>query len=206
MTAQFPDRFRYRDHLYDLVGISEDTLFDPSTLGLKPVGNCTACYRGYVAVFALSGHQLVLDELHVNLEDPGETPPGTRGPVIHGVKPVGKKEFLDLFNNHYIGLKYPLDYTGGLLLGEEFIQELYVHMGFQPAWKYRKVIELIFARGILKAEYDRSEQMAKIRDQFLHRGSIGDWDIGSEHIIMFIERTFDRRYRWGSDFSTGTGE
>lgn len=39
--------------------------------------------------------------------------------------------------------------SGGLLLGEGFIQELYVHMGFHPAWKYLHVIELIFEGGQL---------------------------------------------------------
>jgi hypothetical protein len=36
-------------------------------------------------------------------------------------------------------------------------------MGFQAPWKYKSVVELIFDAGILKQEFDRSEQMAGIR-------------------------------------------
>lgn len=43
----------------------------------------------------------------------------------------------------------PIPLSGGLLLGEGFIQELYAHMGFHPAWKCLHVIELIFEGGQL---------------------------------------------------------
>ena len=63
MTAQIHDRIRYQDIVYSVTGISEGELFDPSLLGLKPVGTCTACWRGYLAVFAIVDSRLVLDTL-----------------------------------------------------------------------------------------------------------------------------------------------
>ena len=172
-------------------------IFDPALLDLKPAGTCTACWRGYQAVFAISGLCLVLDTLHVNLlkaKEKGYEP--QEGPIINGVKRSGRSDKHDWFNNHYEGLNYHLEYTGGLLLADGFIRELYVHMGFHPAWKYESVIELIFDSGTLQQEFDRSEQMAEIRQRFKARPTQGDPNRmpSKEEIARFVERAFDRSY------------
>jgi hypothetical protein len=68
-----------------------------------------------------------------------------------------------MFNNHYEGLDYPLDYTGSLLIADGFIQALYVHGGFHPAWKFERVLELVFDAGRFVEVVDRSERMAEVR-------------------------------------------
>jgi hypothetical protein len=197
MTAQINDTFRYRKREYDIAGISEGELFDPSLLDLKPTGTSTACWRGYLAVFALSDSRLVLDALHVNLLKPGKGYYREEGPIINGVKPGGPRAELDGFNNHYEGLEYHLEYTGGLLLADGFIRKLYVHMGFHPAWKYKRVVELIFDAGIVQQEFDRSEQMAEIRQRFaeLRAEDNSDRMPTKDEIARFVERAFDRSYR-----------
>lgn len=197
MTSQINDMFRYRKCEYALAGISEGEFFDPSLLDLKPSGTCSACWRGYQAVFALSGSRLVLDALHVNLLKPGEGYKREEGPLINGVKPGEPRGEYDWFNNHYEGLEYNLEYTGGLLLAAGFIKELYVHMGFHPAWKYERVVELVFDAGILKQEFDRSAQMAELRQRFLEpRGENDSHQMPTEgEIARFVERAFDRSYR-----------
>jgi hypothetical protein len=161
MTAQIDDTFRYRETEYSVAGISEGELFDISILGMTPSMASTACWRGYQAVFAVVQSRLVLDTLHVNLLRSGEGKnryERVPGPLINGITPTPPRKEFDFFNNHYEGLNYQLKYSGGLLLANEFIESLYVHMGFHPAWKYETVIELIFDAGILKQEFDRSEQ------------------------------------------------
>lgn len=54
MTAQISDLFCFQEHEYDLAGISAGELFDISLFDIKPVWRCTACWRGYQAVFGLS--------------------------------------------------------------------------------------------------------------------------------------------------------
>jgi hypothetical protein len=108
VTAQIDDVFRYGGHEYAVAGISEGELFDPSLLDLKPVGHCSACWRGYQAVFALSESRLVLDALHVSLD----SQPGLE---INNVKPAGPKGQHDWFDNHYQSVNYHLEYTGGVL-------------------------------------------------------------------------------------------
>jgi hypothetical protein len=200
MTAQINDTFRYRDSEYSVAGISEGELFDFSVLDLKPSMASTACWRGYQAVFAVVQSRLVLDTLHVNLLRPSEGKNwGERevGPVINGVTPSPPRKKFDFFNNHYEGLNYHLEYTGGVLIADGFIRSLYVHMGFHPAWKYQTVIELVFDAGILKEEFDRSERMAEIREMVSGgRKKEASSEMPShEEIKQFVERAFDRTYR-----------
>lgn len=197
MTAQINDTFRYDKREYDVAGISEGELFNPVILDLKPAATCTACWRGYQAVFGLSHSRLVLDALGVNLLKPGKGYQREEGPVINGVNPIAPKGKHQYFNNHYEGLNYHLEYTGGLLLAEGFIRELYVHMGFHPAWKYDCVVELVFDSGVLKQELDRSQQMAEIRQRIKDQPRHGYFEnpLSRDEIRQFIHQAFERRYR-----------
>ncbi|WP_298865966.1 hypothetical protein [uncultured Gimesia sp.] len=67
MTAQIDDLFRHNGINFSLSGISEGKLFEPSLFGLNPKGTCSACWRGYQAIFAVSDSRLVMDTLHVSL-------------------------------------------------------------------------------------------------------------------------------------------
>ena len=213
MTAQINDRFLYHGREYSIAGISDGKLFDISDLGLNPFMASTACYRGYQAILALDESRLILDTLHANLprwsvEGSQEQVlvgtevdlfdcEGVLGPAINGVTPIpgGEIHFCD-FNNHYHALRYHLKYTGGLLLADGFIRSQYAHMGFHPAWKYESVVELIFEAGILKAEFNRSAQMAEIREtagsslEGAFSGMPSNVDLAFD-----LERAFDRKYR-----------
>jgi hypothetical protein len=175
MTAQINDVFCYRDSAFDVSAISDGEIFDISLLGLMPMATCTACWRGYQAIFAVADSHLVLDGLNINFM-PTSGDPDQLGPVINGVAPNPPDRETQLFDNYYESLNYHLEYSGGVLLAQNFIDDLYEHMGFHPPWKYEAVIELIFEHGILKQEADR--QMPT-----------------SEQIRRFVERSFDRRYR-----------
>ena len=201
MTAQINDCFSYQNHIFSVAGISEGNLFDPSTLELQPSGVCTACYRGYQVLYALVDHHLVVADLHVNLLQDPENKQFERkpGPVINGVVPEAADEEadFDFFNNHYIGINFHLEYSGGLLLAKDFIKDLYVHMGFHPAWKYKHVLELIFENGVLQAEYDRSNAMAELRERLVQNKDSQQRITSHEEIQKFIERAFDRTYERG---------
>jgi hypothetical protein len=198
MTAQIPDLFLYKGVGYSLSGISEGALFEPSMFGLEPVASCSACWRGYQAVFALVDSRLVLGTLHVTLCESEGHYVRKEGPPINGMLPTGPTERRDLFNNHYVDVNYPLDYTGGLLLARGFLDELYVHMGFHPAWKYEEVVELVFEKGALQDEYNRSQRVALLRERILRAAKRGESEDRRtiEEIWDFVERSFDRKYRW----------
>jgi hypothetical protein len=201
MTAQIDDLFQYGGVDYALSGISEGEVLDVSLLGVEPMGTCTACWRGYQALFGVADSRLVLDSLHINLRGPGEGKQrAATEPEINGIAPLPRakaKDGFDLFSHHYRGLGYHLEYSGGLLLADGFIDSLYVHMGFHPPWKYETVIELVFEGGVLKAEHNRSERMAEAR-AMMTRAESDDAAPDRPHmneIREFVERAFDRSYR-----------
>ena len=197
MTAQFNDLFKYQYKEFAIAGISAGELFRPDDFGLHPIPASTACWRGYIAVFAISDSNLVLDTLSVNLQE-------SQGPTINGILPETPTVGLKLFNNVYKGLKYPIHYTGGLMLGHDFISELYVHMGFHPAWKYKTVFELLFENGRLTGEFDRSERAAEMRREAQESKS-KDEPNGmptKKEVSDFIERAFDRSYKKGENDRT----
>ncbi|MFT3891926.1 MAG: hypothetical protein QM730_09860 [Anaerolineales bacterium] len=190
MTAQFNDVFRYKGKDFAIAGISAGELFRPADFGLSPIPASTACWRGYVAVFAVSDSYLVLGTLSVNLQE-------EQAPTINGISPSVPTRGLKLFNNVYADLKYRIPYTGGLLLGHDFISELYVHMGFHPAWKYKEVFELTFENGRLVSELDRSDWAAQERQDFLALIRVDDPNrmLTKKEISDFVERSFDRTYK-----------
>jgi len=165
VTAQFLDGFRYKEKDYAIAGIHGEALFDPENLGLNPAVTCTACSRGYVCTYTLLGKQLVVSRLAVNLLDFHAEPEWlpVPGPEINGRKPMLAEERFPLFNNLYEDLELPVRFTGGLLIARDFIQELYVHMGFHPAWKFHEVWELLFDDGILTESQDVSLKVAELR-------------------------------------------
>lgn len=160
MTAQVPEHVRINDTIYDLCGVRGEGLFDPAHHGIEPAAPHSACWRGYVCGYAILDGRLVLDDLEL-WSDPDRWR-RNRQTLDHLFG-----ECLALDDERpgvdARGLAFPVPFTGGLLLGADFIEELYVHMGFHPACKYRHVLELTFENGRLLSQSDRSIEMEEIR-------------------------------------------
>jgi hypothetical protein len=107
----------------------------------------TACWRGYYCAYEVQVDTLLWQQMTVRSR-------GGNYPPINGVQPRvdphGTAEY------HSLGLR--MDYTGKMLAGKDFIQERYVHMGFQAPSAYGCVIELVFVAGTLVETADRSGQ------------------------------------------------
>ena len=137
--------------------------------------------------------QLRLRELWVN-HQPGEAPITRRKqpPDLNGAAAVrDEKSFFGEWHFRDVGL--PLAYTGGLVIGREFIHELYVHMGFHPAWKYLQVHELVFERGRLIQANDASPRMAELRAR-MQDGLKPEPQATREQITGWIADCFSRDY------------
>jgi hypothetical protein len=180
MTAQAHDTvvWRHQDHL--LVGVDGTGLFDPVEHGLQTMATTTANWRGWVARYEVQD-RLILMELHdVGLSpDQQDTPP-----ILNGVpaqKPGGGWSAL------YPGLNWPLPFTGHLLIARGFIQSLYRHMGFHPAWKFEESWQLDFDNGTLTRARDLTEEM-RTRRESIQAGGVDDPD--DESHPGWIERTF----------------
>jgi hypothetical protein len=131
MTAQVSDFVNYKNEEYSSAGIHGHGLFNPLEYGLQPNPNvcCTACYRGYQCGYSITDKELLLSSLKINLEQPTKK--------LFGIQPNTSKSKVGLiFNAAYLDLAHKIPFSGGILIAKDFIEELYVHMGFHPAWKY----------------------------------------------------------------------
>ncbi|MBU2650134.1 MAG: hypothetical protein KKA81_04295 [Bacteroidetes bacterium] len=165
MTAQFSDGFSYKGKEFSIAGINGEGLFNPVPHGFIPKSTCTACWKGFVAGYAVNAGHLVLDTLDINLEDfPRRGLFSRRPPRLNGRYPSSVDDGVGTFFDYHfedVGLQLP--FSGGILIGDGFIQELYVHMGYHPAWKYEEVYELLFDNGRLSTENNVSEKMKEFR-------------------------------------------
>ena len=190
MTAQISDNFLLDQTEYVLAGISGKELFSPQAFGLTPVASCTACWRGYQAVFTILKEQLHLHTLSLNVKDDNELPA------------LGNAT-AERIDSHFLTWRYEqadvaMDYTGGLLLGQDLIRKLSVHMGFQKVWKYERVVELIFENGRLIRRLDQSAKIAEIRETMLARMANKKGKVHGlyDDAAQFVADAFDRGYRF----------
>jgi len=156
MTAQIADRIEIEGEPYAIVGVKGTGLFDPDALGIACEMRSTGCVRGYYATYASKEGELRFTSLEISLA-------GWRrmdfAPTISGAGPSDVTG--DGHATYEIDAVIP--FTGTLLAARGLIVELYEHLGFQPAWKYRNVRELTFREGRLERERDVSAEIAEVR-------------------------------------------
>lgn len=196
MTAQFHDTILFNEKVFSIVGVNGTGLFTPASIGVMPFPTITACWRGYVCHYKITSNKLFLNELQLSL-GLDELTEGERkfvpqsGPEINGVKPHKS----GIFNNNYEGLSLEIPFTGGILAGHGFLQELYIHMGFHPAWKYQTVFELLFEDGDTREIRDVSKGIEQIRKKM--RAAPLKPDIrqsSKQEVEEWIEKTFRLDY------------
>ena len=162
MTAQISDSFLFRGAVYSLIARKGGELFVPQQFGMEPEALHTACWRGFYCAYEITNDRLLLVQLTIR-EKSG------RYQRIGGIAPeIGQSQAT------YKDLHVPVSYTGIIRLGKDFIEELYVHMGFQKATSFRTVIDLNFRAGRLIEFRDRSEEAARKRGAFKERFGKGN--------------------------------
>lgn len=135
MTAQISDTFLFNGESYVLLGLTGSSLVSPEQFGMDPEMLHTACYRGFYASYTFSDNTLYLSELTLRERNGNYLP-------IGNVQPETTE-----YDATYRNLQEPIPFTGNLQLGKDFIDELYIHMGYQPATSYRTVINLTLEAG-----------------------------------------------------------
>jgi len=194
MTAQISDQIIYQKGIFSLGGVSGEGLFEPQAHGLLPKSRCTACWRGYYCWYIVQDDQLLLLNLNISLAgDAHLFAKHGKGVALFGKLPKMTEDHFTDFT--YEQLLAPVEYTGGLLACRDFIEEMYVHMGFHPAWKYREVHELIFNKGQLVTASDRSAEMAKLRDSLADTSDQPD-TMRKQDVIQWVDRCFSLKYKW----------
>jgi hypothetical protein len=195
MTAQVSDIVSYGGSQLHLAAYSNGEPFDPVKYGYKPVMASTACWRGYLCEYKIENQQLYLDKLHINHQE-SDTPfsQAKPPPKLNGSDAsIAKRSHIGRWLFENVGLA--IDYTGGLVVAQGFIRDLYVHMGFHPAWKYEEVYELIFEKGKFKEGIDLSSKMTDIRQKIESEDKKKSENASREEIEKWIEDCFRRDYK-----------
>lgn len=156
MTAQINNIFKLDNREYDIVGLSKDIDFSPRDFGLKPVAPHTAAWKGYYYEASIRDNQLVILNLHVNDYD-------NNYPDINGVMAVDRVSESSFFT--YFNVNIPLDYTGKILLGNDFNKKYYRHMGYQSPHGYENLLLITFKEGRFLDMEDLSEKAKMERDE-----------------------------------------
>ena len=93
-----------------------------------------------------------------------------------------------------------VEYHGKILVGDEFIHDYYVHMGYQRAHAYKVLKEFVFQNGNLIDVIDHSEMAAKLRemeDAKNKKPSLKEKLFGKseKNIHEFVETSFSLDYK-----------
>ena len=131
--------------------------FNPREYGFTPIAPHTALWRGFWCEYKVLNDRLVLDTLHIYQDR------GIPYPPLNGVGPEFSGR--DGSMAEYHDLNMTVNYNGSIVLGKDFLQQYYIHMGFQRAWAYKTVIELIFKDGAVVERKDHSDYVAKLREK-----------------------------------------
>lgn len=163
MTAQIGDKFKFKGSEYTIVNISNPIEGTPEKYGIVPSSVCTACWRGYWCVYNILENGIKLQDLYVNSDN-------DYYPEINGISPLcdNKKpnKIIKCMGHHlYKDINISIKYTGKILVGNDFIEKYYIHMGLQPAWAYKTLIEFIFQDSMLIDIIDHSKTIANLRKE-----------------------------------------
>jgi len=181
LTAQINDKFKFNGVEYVVVGIDGPELFNPIDEGFKPKSASTACWRGFFLTFNATDMYLYLEELQINQD---------KVKIFKDIKPVKGDYF---FSHKYTNMNYKLPFTGKILIAKDFIDSMYVHMGFQRPMAYKTVIELIIENGDVKEVVDHSDMFEKRRNEDSNKGAEPK-SSGEKDIKDFVEKSFSREY------------
>jgi len=207
MTAQISDLVMLGGTAFSIAAICGGTLFDPESIGIKPVATSTASWRGFHCIYSVEGDRLWLSRLTIGIKQSdvklgrveifGKIPEPSNG--------LGRLRHKSEIGTHPIDydiedIRVPIEFSGGILAGSDFIKELYVHMGFHPAYKFNHVVELIFEDGKLLHQQDRSEQARLIRERLYEKQAENRQEDRMENIEQFIKDSFSLDYGFSGFF------
>ena len=189
MTAQIGDRFQYKGTSYSVVAMSIPLHFDPKEYGITPESVCTACWAGFWCEYNITDEGIYLENLYINSSD-------GYYPEIAGVLPWsnGKNGKAVEYMGHrlYKGIHLRMPYSGKILAGDEFMPQYYIHMGYQRAWGYKVLKELVFEDGVLLEVNDQSQVAAEIREIMNANQEFGAGQCSS--IERFVDDSFSLDY------------
>jgi len=168
MTAQIQDTFEYEKKAYSLIAC-EDNLAMPQDFGMEPTEIHSACCRGFYSAYRIEKETLFLVQMTVREVGDNYKP-------INGIMGESSE---DGYAVTYANLNLFVPCCGRIRLARDFIDEFYVHMGYQKPSAYKTVIDFTFDTGRIVSFIDRSKEAEQIRGKFKEEWgkAQGNWDV-----------------------------
>ncbi|NHZ60840.1 hypothetical protein [Massilia genomosp. 1] len=208
MTIQQSDTAIYNGESFALAGFSGSGLFSPAEFGIVPKALSSDCGRGFVCEYLIENSQLLLSSVNLWLD----TEDVSSGPVrLFGRSLERYEEHLFTFDRggldprklvpiiressdfRVAGLREPVLFSGALLLANALIHEMDVCRGFRPASSFGVVHELIVESGTVVGAFDRSIEIARIRER--RRAGAGSMAPRAGEAPEWTDSTFGFPYR-----------
>jgi hypothetical protein len=146
------DTLLFEGKFYQLLG-AEQEIYSPDLFKIAPTWEKDNEFQ-YISAYEISEHQLFLKNMTISSD---------RGfPVVNEVRPQSVYNEKGLDTVLYEGIMENLNYTGGVLIGCEYIKN-YNSRYDLPYFFYGTLYELIFEDGKLITTVDHSKAMLRIR-------------------------------------------
>lgn len=169
MTMQMMDSFSYRGERAEAIAISRRISFSTANnLGIATASWATSNYRGFWCDYSID-ESLVINNLYLFSKDHLYPPINGRNaeeiPEFHHMlndineKAHIPKQYQDGFPMQYIGIDYDYEYSGRIVLGVD------PKRSKSGRERYRKVIELVFDKGVVLETTDITEIWRKEDEQ-----------------------------------------
>lgn len=168
MTAQIGDIFKYRKDNYSIAGMSALFQWHPKDYGFEPERCVTACHRGFFCEYVVEANQLFLTKLSINCKD--KNYPRLLGKSFDRDK-IGRPVLSFFGHRVYSDLRIPIEYTGTILLGNDFDEKYYIGWSVELPHGFKKLLAFEFENGrvvsvqnISKAAHNYRNLMRKFKE------------------------------------------
>lgn len=139
-----------------MIGLEGEGLITPWQHGMQPRSTMTCCHRGFYSEYEIAEDALYLNKMTILDKKSNFLP-------INGVEPEIKE--WDTAEYH---LNMLAPFTGSIRLAKDFLNEFYVHMGYQKASAFETVFDITLLDGKIIEVKDRSAD-AKAKRGFFFR-------------------------------------
>lgn len=146
------DTLIFEGKSYQLLRAEQD-IYSPDIFQISPTWEKDKDFQ-YSSSYEIKEHQIYLKNMTISSD---------RGfPVINDISPQSVYNERGLDTVLYENLMEGLNYTGGIIIGSEYIRN-YINRYDLPYFQYGKLYELIFEDGKLITTVDHSKAMLRIR-------------------------------------------
>ncbi|WP_419532921.1 hypothetical protein [Endozoicomonas sp.] len=165
MTAQFSSHLTLDDVSYKVTDAEPFPIFHPNMLDIdvSPMG--TFCWAGYLVTYECKEGQLFARSMNLGVFKDA--------PTVNGIEPDPLPECDDLslalmFGHRYTDVWLPLDYTGEVLLGNDWIGDLgRGHHGSPRSVEFSEIKKVLFSKGKIQQITDVSDQYTEQRQALI---------------------------------------